>query len=144
MPEDREDLIDWTEFEAVREQLGANFARILRYFEEDGQKSVAAIEAAMRDRDSVALVVPAHTLKGEAAQLGAEMLSALAEEIEMAARHLIEIQSTPEELVPKAARLRPTFEKTVALLEEATNPLVRRGKREFGVRDVSNQKFGRI
>lgn len=143
MSDEQEDLIDWEEFEAVRRQLGANFARILRYFEEDGAKSVEAIEKAMRERDSVALVVPAHTLKGEAAQLCAMPLSSLAEEIEMAARHFIETQETPDELVPAAARLRPLFDRTIALLEKATNPLVER-QRGFGRRETANQKFGRI
>lgn len=143
MSEDDEDLVDWEEFEAVRQQLGASFARILLYFAEDGVKSVEAIEKAMHERNSVALVVPAHTLKGEAAQLCATPLSALAEEIEMAARHFVETQESPEELVPAAARLRPMFEKTIALLERATNPLVER-RREFGQKQASNQKFGRI
>lgn len=143
MSDQDENLVDWDEFEAVRQQLGANFARILRYFEEDGVKSVEAIEQAMHERSSVALVVPAHTLKGEAAQLCAKPLSELAEEIEMAARHFIETQETPDELVPAAAKLRPLFERTIALLEKATNPLVER-QRGFGNRDANNQKFGRI
>lgn len=137
------DLVDWAEFEAVREQLGANFARILRYFAEDGIKSVEAIEQAMRDKASVALIVPAHTLKGESLQFGAQPLSALAEKIEMTARHLVEIQQTPEELVPDAARLRPLFEATMAGLEEATNPLVQR-RDAADEPAVANQKFGRL
>lgn len=136
-------LVDWPEFESVREQLGANFARILRYFSEDGIKSVEAIEQAMRDKSTVALIVPAHTLKGEALQFGARPLSELAEKIEMSARHLVEIQQTPEELVPEAARLRPLFEATMADLEKATNPLVQRRETDDDPA-VANQTFGRL
>lgn len=137
-----DELVDWPEFEAAREQLGAAFARILRYFQEDGVKSVEAIEMAMRERNSAALVVPAHTLKGEALQFGAGPLSDLAEKIEMSARHFVEIQVTPEELVPDAARLRPMFNATMELLEKAINPLVER-RSAFGQK-AANQSFGRF
>ena len=136
-------LVDWPEFEAVREQLGANFARILRYFSEDGIKSVEAIEQAMHEKVTVAMIVPAHTLKGEALQFGARQLSALAEKLEMSARHLVEIQQTPEELVPEAAQLRPLFEATMAVLEKATNPLVQRRQPDED-QAVANQTFGRL
>ncbi len=136
-------MVDWIEFEAVREQLGANFARILRYFSEDGIKSVEAIEQAMHEKVTVALIVPAHTLKGEALQFGARPLSALAEKIEMSARHLVEIQQTPEELIPEAARLRPLFLETMTVLEKATNPLVQRRQTDDD-QVVANQTFGRL
>jgi HPt (histidine-containing phosphotransfer) domain-containing protein len=98
----------------------------LGYFLEDGTKSVAAIEEAMRLKDSAKLVMPAHTLKGEAWQFGANRLALLAEEIEVAARHYIEIQIDPSELVEKVVHLRPTFEATVSALEAETSPLVER------------------
>ena len=44
----------------------------LRYFREDGAKSLNQIEQAMRDENTIALVIPAHTLKGETRQFGAE------------------------------------------------------------------------
>ena len=70
-------LVDWNEFRATRTQLGAAFVRILGYFREDGIKSVAAIEEAMRARSAGGLVMPAHTLKSEARQFGAERPGAL-------------------------------------------------------------------
>lgn len=135
--------MDWTEFDSVREELGANFARILRYFSEDGIKSVEVIEQAIRDKNTVDLIVPAHTLKGEALQFGARPLSTIAEKIEMTARHLVEIQQTPEELVPDAAELRPVFEATLESLEKATNPLVQR-RSALVHQTVVHQKFGRL
>lgn len=138
-----EELVNWAEFEAVREQLGAHFARILRYFSEDGIKSVEAIEQAMHNKITVEMIVPAHTLKGEALQFGAHPLSAVAEKLEMAARHLVEIQQTPEELLPEVAKLRPIFDATMANLEKATNPLVQR-RGAMAESKASNQKFGRL
>ena len=62
MTDDQIDLVDWMYFEKSRAELGGGFIRILTYFREDGFKSVAAIEAAMHEQNSAALVIPAHTL----------------------------------------------------------------------------------
>lgn len=135
-----EELVEWTAFEAAREELGAGFARILSYFREDGVRSVEAIEAAMREGSAAGMVVPAHTLKGEALQFGAEPLGDLAEHIELTARHYLEIQETPDELIPEVAKLRPVFEATLNLFEEATNPLVQRRGEPV---NVATRSFGR-
>lgn len=126
MTNEPDGLIDWNAFGETRNLLGAGFVRILGYFLEDGTKSVAAIEEAMRLKDSAKLVMPAHTLKGEAWQFGANRLALLAEEIEVAARHYVEIQIDPSELVEKVVHLRPLFEATVSALEAETSPLVER------------------
>ena len=126
MTNDPDGLIDWNAFGETRNLLGAGFVRILGYFLEDGTKSVAAIEEAMRLKDPTKLVMPAHTLKGEAWQFGANRLALLAEEIEVAARHYVEIQIDPSELVEKVVHLRPLFEATVSALEAETSPLVER------------------
>ena len=125
-------LVDWDEFRATRTQLGAAFVRILGYFREDGTKSVAAIEEAMRARDARGLVMPAHTLKSEARQFGAERHGALTEDIEMFARHCVEAQVSPEEYLPRVVNLRALFEETLAALEREANPLVQRKPAGFG------------
>ena len=109
-------LIDWNVFTRARAELGAGFVRILGYFREDGVKSVAAIETAMR----------AHTLKGEARQFGAEPLAILAERIEAIARDCVENRDTPDEALEDIVALRPLFEQTLAKLERESNPLVER------------------
>jgi HPt (histidine-containing phosphotransfer) domain-containing protein len=121
-----EDLIDWQAFAETRSALGADFVRILGYFREDGTKSVAAIEEAMRVKDSAKLVLPSHTLKGESWQFGATQLAMLAEEIEVAARHYVEIQQDPTDLVEQVVRLRPIFEQTLAALDRESSPLLER------------------
>ena len=138
------ELVDWAHFEKARGELGPGFIRILSYFREDGAKSVSAIEAAMRSENTVALVLPAHTIKGEARQFGAEPLALLAELIENTARTCIETRRFPDELVRDVVNLRKTFDRTIALFDEATNPLkVRPQPTAFG-RRASNQEFGRI
>lgn len=127
-----ENLVDWNEFRATRTQLGGAFVRILGYFREDGMKSVAAIETAMRAHDARGLVIPAHTLKGESRQFGAEKLASLAEDIEIFARSCVEAQITPDEYLPRAVALRPLFEETLAALEREANPLVQRRPVTFG------------
>lgn len=119
-------LVDWTAYQRARSELGAGFVRILGYFREDGVKSVAALEAAMRARSAAAMVIPAHTLKGEARQFGAEPLATLAEQIETIARDCVELQDTPDDALADIARLRPLFTETLALLEREANPLMAR------------------
>lgn len=139
-----EEYIDWSILTETRNAVGDAFVRILGYFREDGTKSVAEIEAAMRERNSAKLVLPAHTLKGEGYQFGAIKLAELAEEIEVAARHYVEIRQDPEELLEKIVQLRPLFEKTLAALEAEISPLVER-RTSFGSRNmgqVANSRFG--
>ena len=139
------DIVDWALFEKNRAELGPGFIRIISYFREDGAKSVAQIEQAMREENTTALVIPAHTIKGEARQLGAEPLAKVAELIESTARLCIETHQFPNELIASVVDLRKLFTQTVELFDKATNPLVARhqGPAGFG-RKVSNQGFGRI
>ena len=142
---DSSDIIDWVHFEKARGELGPGLIRILSYFREDGAKSIAAIEEAMHEHNTVALVIPAHTLKGEARQFGAEPLAALAETIEQTARFCIETHRFPDELIPEVVELRRLWNRTIELFDKATNPLLSRsgGPAGFG-RKVANQGFGRI
>ena len=144
MAEPAQDIVDWVNFEKGRAELGPGFIRILSYFKEDGVKSIGQIEQAMRDENAVALVMPSHTLKGEARQLGAEPLAKVAELIETTARFCIESRRFPNELVPEVVQLRTLFDQTVELFEKATNPLVQRAPVTGFGRKVTNQGFGRI
>ena len=142
MNEADETIVDWAKFQQMRTELGASFVRILGYFREDGEKAVAKIEDAMHRRDAAALVLPAHTLKAEARQFGAEPVAALAEEIEDAGRRALESRLFPDNLLPEVAQLRPLYARTIDLLVAEANPLVQR--RQHGARGPSNQEFGRL
>ena len=123
---DDTNLIDWTMFAKSRAELGAGFVRILGYFREDGVKSVAAIEVAMRAQNAAGMVIPAHTLKGEARQFGAEPLGAMAERIETIARDCVENRDTPDAALADIVALRALFDQTLSMLERESNPLVER------------------
>ena len=139
----RPNIVDWGHFDRNRDELGPGFIKILGYFREDGIKSIARIEEAMRSHDTTLLVVPAHTLKGESRQLGAESLAEVAELIESTARLCIETRRFPDELVPQVVELRRLFEQTLAAFDRETNPIQRRAGQGFGHK-VGNQGFGRI
>ncbi len=120
------ELVDRNVFAKARSELGDGFVRILGYFREDGIKSVAAIEDAIRANSAAALVIPAHTLKGEARQFGALKLAALAEVIEDIARDCVEMQDTPEHALEHVVQLKPLFQATLRILEREANPLAER------------------
>ncbi|MEO6199404.1 MAG: Hpt domain-containing protein [Sphingomicrobium sp.] len=141
----RPDIIDWAHFERSRAELGPGFIRILGYFKEDGVKSVAQIEQAMREENAAALVLPAHTLKGESRQLGAEPLADIAEVIETTARLCVETHRFCDELVPHVVELRRLFGATMAAFDRETNPVLTRTAPSGGFgRRASNQGFGRL
>lgn len=130
------DIVDWPALRALRAEVGAGFGRILGYFREDGVKSIAAVEAAMARRDAAALVIPAHTLKGEALQFGARPLALLAERIELVARDCVEAHSAPDALAADVARLKPLFDRTLAILGHEPPASPARpvfGRRTFGL-----------
>ena len=147
MSDGEPEIVDWVHFEKSRSELGPGFIRILSYFREDGVKSVAAIEQAMREQNTAGLVRPAHTIKGEARQFGAEPLAKIAELIESTARICVETRRFPDELVPEVVELRKLFNETIDLFDNATNPLLTRGPggpTGFGSKGANNQSFGRI
>jgi HPt (histidine-containing phosphotransfer) domain-containing protein len=110
-------LVDGPALARAKAELGTGFARILGYFREDGIKSLTALEEAVRKANAVAMVIPAHTLKGEARQFGALALATLAEKIEDRARLCIEHHDSPEAAIEDVVALRPVLLQTLALLE---------------------------
>ena len=139
------DIVDWVYFEKSRAELGSDFIRILGYYREDGAKSIAAIETAMRERNTVALVIPAHTLKGESRQFGAGPVAEVAEKIEDLARSSVETHSFPDELIPDVVELRRLFNQTIEMFDKAVNPLLSRTPAGGGFgKKVANQTFGRL
>ena len=89
----------------------------------------------MRANNPAAMVLPAHTLKGESRQFGAEGLGELAETIEAIARDCVESRDAPDLALEHVVQLRPTFTTTLEALEREANPLVAR-KPGFGRRSA--------
>ena len=61
-----------------------------------------------------------------ALQIGAIGVAALAEDIEDQARDCIEYRQTPDNIIEAVVKLRDAFERTVALIDGETNPLMAR------------------
>ena len=120
------EAIDWEVYEGARAALGAEFARRLGFFAEDGAAWVSLIEQAMRRRDAAALVIPAGRLGEEADAFGATALADAADQVEAMARRSVESREAPDEALPVVAGLRALFEATIAELDEASTPLLRK------------------
>lgn len=109
--------VNWTAFAETRQVIGLEFTRILGFYREDAVKNVLAVEQAFRARDAIAMVRPAHTLKGDSLQFGAEAIGRLAEHIEHVARQCVEDRRKPDELATDVPRLRPMLIETLNLFE---------------------------
>lgn len=120
---DGETIVEREAFNALKQQIGTDFARIIGYFRDDGIKSIRQIEDAMRGENAAALVRPAHTLKGESLQFGADALGMTAERIESAARDAVEMQAFPHDIADEVAKLRPLFTETLAFFDREVAPI---------------------
>ncbi|HEX7822864.1 MAG TPA: Hpt domain-containing protein [Sphingobium sp.] len=111
-------LISETDLATARRELGSALPRILGYYRQDGVASILAIENAMQARNATTLVLPAHSLKGESRQLGAQRVAELSQHLEKIARRCIEDRtSLPDELADDVRGLRSLFHETIIALE---------------------------
>jgi len=108
-------LVDEPDLAQARAALGADLARILGYFRDDGARSIVQMEEALAAGDAAAMVRPAHTLKGEARQFGCQRLGDIAEAIETTARRCVEQHSLPD-VAAEVAMLRGCFTDSFAML----------------------------
>ncbi|MCQ8182609.1 EAL domain-containing protein [Methylomonas sp. SURF-1] len=77
--------LDHEALSQLHEEIGAAYAKMVRYFLEDAPPQIAQIGQAVRDADLGSLRELAHGLKGAARNLGAEKLAEIARQLEMAA-----------------------------------------------------------
>lgn len=110
-------VVNWTTFGQTRSLIGNDFSKILGYYRDDAAKCVVAVEQAYKLRDAVAMVRPAHTLKGDSLQFGGEAIGKLAEHIEHSARRCVEEHSAPDSLDVEILRLRPLLIETLGQFE---------------------------
>lgn len=121
-------LIDWTQFHQAQRSLGPNFWRTLTFLRDEGSRSIAAIETALRQHNAAAMIGPAELLKSEALQMGAMRVAELAEQVEFEARDCVESHDAPDLLIAPVVTLREAFAETVALLQRDISPLMVREK----------------
>ncbi|MGB7405326.1 MAG: Hpt domain-containing protein [Pacificimonas sp.] len=125
--------VDLETFERLRETMGPRLISIIGYFAEDGQAAVNKIESSQRAGDAAEMVMPAHTLKTEAWQLGAKPLGDLTETIEQKARRCVEYGDPPDDLLTDVAQLGPLFRETLSIFKNETDPRMKhREPKRFG------------
>jgi len=137
MGQGNDGVVNWTTFGQTRSLIGNEFTRILGYYRDDAAKNVVAIEQAFASGDAVAMVRPAHTLKGDSLQFGGEALGRLAEHIEHVARRCVEEHSSPAQLGVDIPRMRPMLIETLGQFEreisrQAVAPVRRPAVSGFG------------
>lgn len=116
-------LINDSEFAHAQDQLGAAFPMIVDIFAEEAEKSVGMLARAMAALDAAGMIIPAHSIKGEARQFGARLLAELAERIEAGARQCVSQGREPVELDLPVRQIAQTLTQSVATMRET---LVRR------------------
>ena len=143
MLQPKDDVVNWAAFAQTRALIGADFGRLLTYYREDAAKSIVAVEQAFIARDAVAMVRPAHTLKGDSLQFGAEAIGKLSEKIEHAARQCVEDRTAPDDLGADVPRLRPLLIETLRLFEREVAADTARLARRPGAPAAAARGFGR-
>jgi hypothetical protein len=113
-------------FEKSRAELGPGFIRILSYFREDGAKSVAQIEQAMHEQNTVALVIPGAHAEGRIAPVRRRAAGRIAELIETPRASAVRRNPplSPTSWCPRWSSFAALFNETVELFDKATNPLL--------------------
>ncbi|MFM9853482.1 MAG: Hpt domain-containing protein [Sphingomonadaceae bacterium] len=117
-------IVDMAHFAQCRARLRHNFARTFGYLRDDGLKSIAVIEKALRMGDAIGMIGPAEMIKTEAYELGAVALAEMAEDIEFGARDRVEWRQSPDDLLESVVALRDLFAQTVEVINREINPLM--------------------
>ncbi len=103
-------VMDQATLGEVRAMMGNKFTELLSYFLEDSASYVQQIEEGIATGNAESVVLPAHTLKSSAKQMGAMQLAESARTIELAAREALKTQGSLESIAPQMAPLRVALE----------------------------------
>ena len=75
-------LINEVVFEKAKKLMGAKFAPMMQYFQEDTQMYLEEIKRSVLEKNAKLAILPAHTIKSSAKQIGVDKLSETAKQIE--------------------------------------------------------------
>lgn len=115
-------LLNPSIIQEAAELMGAKFPQILSYFLEDSAAYVADMHAALASGNLQGLILPAHSLKSSAKQMGADRLSYHARELEHAAREAEKKPADPSALSTLLASLEQALADSRAAYTEYTPP----------------------
>ena len=96
----REDTIDKSVFDNLRNLMGDEFLALLQAYEEDTAEFVKTLRDACSKDDHAALQLPAHSMKSSSANMGAMRLSTLAKKLEEQVRSnsLVDVEQQISEI----------------------------------------------
>ena len=113
-------LIDADILAEARTAMPAKFAAICRYFIDDTESYLGALRAAVAEKSVQKLVIPAHSIKSSARQMGALRLGEIASELESLATGAVGQEAAAD--FARIARLVGTLAEVFG----ATRPLLER------------------
>ncbi|MGE4071218.1 MAG: ATP-binding protein [Lysobacterales bacterium] len=113
------------------------YAQMARLFAQEQGESVSRLRTALSQGDRIEAARAAHTLKGVAATLGAEALSALSSQLERALKR----GTDPEELQRLSDRLADALAQAIVALERAAEELAPAADHAVATEDFESSAF---
>ncbi len=110
-------LLDQNIFTEAKDLLQDKFPAILGYFIEDSTDYAAAIRSALALNDLHAMILPAHSIKSSARQIGALRLSEIARTLELGAKEAPHQQPAPD-FTASIGELEQALQETSDILRE--------------------------
>ncbi len=111
-------LLNITTLNEAKALLGEKFPTITGFFFEDSAEYIATILAGFAAGDAQMMVLPAHSLKSSAKQMGADKLSYLAREIELGAKESLTGKAALGSLQAAVTEIETTLAQTIAAFAE--------------------------
>ena len=105
-------LLDAAALEEVRTMMKDKFQEVLNYFLEDSAMYVQQIAQSFAAGEAEAVVLPAHTLKSSAKQMGALRLWDVASILEATVREIVKGTGELSQIAPLVGQLQVVFEET--------------------------------
>lgn len=81
-------MINQNIFKQAKELMGDQFPRMIGYFIEDTNKYMNEIKSGLNTKNYDIILRPVHTIKSSAKQLGGDLVSNIAEKMEMLCRDI--------------------------------------------------------
>lgn len=111
-------LLNLSSLNEAKDLLGEKFPTITGFFFEDSAEYIATILTGFANGDAQAMVLPAHSLKSSAKQMGADKLSHLAREIELGAKESLSEKTPLAALQAAVTELETTLAQTISAFAE--------------------------
>jgi HPt (histidine-containing phosphotransfer) domain-containing protein len=105
-------LLDHGALEEVRGMMKDKFSEVLGYFLEDSAMYVQQIVEGFAGGKAEAVVLPAHTLKSSAKQMGAMRLWDCSQVLELTVREIVKGSGDLSQIAPLISQIQTVFKET--------------------------------